>query len=427
MTKKRIAIFLGAGAALPWGGPTCSDLDKIIINDTYFKSNTDDHIPLGKYLHDHLIYYFKDKHEINFETIISLIESLISYYTAKNASNTNLDYHEVWPSFLDIDSKFEEAILNYELAYSNNNDDPEEIQYWRIPKDSTSSAIPYAKNQIKAKVLMEVLSHFTKLVSNKIHEYGSVENISYYENINTSLLHFTNLLLSKELTPRFYTTNYDRLISEILKDNLKVFEGFTKNSDSENRIDTNKIYEDKNSIVHYNIHGCVYWELRYDDVINEYILLEDNTPYNPYGNIQLIETGKQTVLTNIILGYNKSLKMFLPPFKYFEHAFLDDCLKSNILCIIGTSLRDFNIQKTLSTALTTGNKTIIFIGFSNNNDVNIIRESIHNIDSTSDYSIYDDDKEGNWFINEKRNCYVYLKGFKSFLLERAWEELDVFN
>ena len=240
-----------------------------------------------------------------------------------------------------------------------------------------------------------------------------------------ALKDFINNLTAKGFLLRFYTTNYDRLIPMILENSSDVFEGFTAEHDNTLRIDIDKIHSDKNSLVHYNVHGSVHWESLYNGLFPDYQLLKNTPPYNPFHENHQVEIGKRVILTNIIAGQDKTQKMFIPPFKYFEHAFLDDCFSSDIIMIIGNSLSDFNIQKVLSLALSVGNKKLVIIDHDSNQNISRMHSVLRKIDPKGKYSTYDTDKNGYWYYNGDKNCFVYLNGFKEFLVSNAWKKTDI--
>ena len=408
--KKKITFLLGAGAALPWGGPMTNDLTNLIISDDYFKITNSSKETLGKYLYDRLCgFYEANKDEINFETILGFLESLIEYYTAANATNASPLNYCSWPSITTVDD----------------NNDPEDIQYWYIPGDSENGPIPYTKNQIKSKFLIEVFKHFTNIIIQEILKYSNTPVVESKKAESEALKDFINNLTVKGFLFRFYSTNYDRLIPMILEDSTDVFEGFTADHDNTLRIDIDKIHSDKNSLVHYNIHGSVHWESLYNGLFPDYQLLKNTLPYNPFHENHQVEIGKRVIITNIIAGQDKTQKMFIPPFKYFEHAFLDDCFSSDFIMITGNSLSDFNIQKVLSLALSIGNKKLVIIDHDPNQNISKVLNALRKIDPKDKYSTYDTDKNGGWYCNGNKNCFVYLDGFKEFLVSNAWEKTDI--
>ena len=424
--KKKITFLLGAGAALPWGGPKTDHLTDLIIEDKKFKVKNCNKEPLGSYLYKRLCDFYKNNEDaINFETILSLLESLIEYYTAESSTNPNPLNHSIWPSITTVDDSFVKDVFNYKLAYSSDNNDPEDIQYWYIPGDSENGPIPYTKNQIKSKFLIEVFKHFTNIIIQEILKYSNTPAVESKKAESEALKDFINILTVKGFLFRFYSTNFDRLIPMILEESTDVFEGFTAYHDNTLRIDIGKIHSDKNSLVHYNIHGSVHWESLYNGLFPDYQLLKNTLPYNPFHENHQVEIGKRVIITNIIAGQDKTQKMFIPPFKYFEHAFLDDCFSSDFIMIIGNSLSDFNIQKVLSLALSIGNKKLVIIDHDPNQNISKVQNALRKIDPKDKYSTYDTDKNGDWYCNGNKNCFVYLNGFKEFLVSNAWEKTDI--
>lgn len=79
MNKDTIILF-GAGAAIPWGGPTTSDLTEVTRKSAAsFKGNNIAQ-NATEFILQRLITHGIDEFDINFETIISVIEELIMHH-----------------------------------------------------------------------------------------------------------------------------------------------------------------------------------------------------------------------------------------------------------------------------------------------------------------------------------------------------------
>ena len=79
MLKKRNVILFGAGAVIDWGAPKTPDLTDLVRNGGFYTK--DGKTRITEFIYNKLIdtrgYEEKD---INFETIINVIEELIVYY-----------------------------------------------------------------------------------------------------------------------------------------------------------------------------------------------------------------------------------------------------------------------------------------------------------------------------------------------------------
>ncbi|RAW02591.1 hypothetical protein [Pseudochryseolinea flava] len=80
--SKRTVLLFGAGAAIPWGGPTTASLTTIVRNaGKSFRDKTN--VPITELVFENLKQALPEP-EINFETIISVIEDLLAYYAYYN-------------------------------------------------------------------------------------------------------------------------------------------------------------------------------------------------------------------------------------------------------------------------------------------------------------------------------------------------------
>ncbi len=429
MKKRRITFLLGAGAALPWDGPLSAELDKLIIDDTLFKTKTANKEPLGSYLYKHLLIYYNDTSAINFETVLSFIEYLIEYYTAKSAANANPLNHSIWPYFVNIDKELDKAIFNYRLAYNTDQTNPDDIYWWLIPGDSSDGPIPYSKRLIKSKFLKQAYKHFLDLISTRILKYSTEDVNNTNINASENFRELIKYLISNKFILRFYTTNYDRLIPHLINNEIELFEGFTPKEDGEKKdydLDISKIHNDRESFVYYNLHGSVHWEKDYDrlSLFPDFKLLKSFNPHNPYLDDIQVEVGSKAFISNIITGSIKTSKMFIPPFKNFEQTFLQDCIQSNIIIVIGTSLSDFNLQKVLSTALSDKTTKLVYIDYAPDQNHTKARNAINRIDPDFKRGVFDDSKFGSCYSNDKKNSFIYLDGFENFLLNEDWKNID---
>ncbi|HXF41938.1 MAG TPA: hypothetical protein VN687_19635, partial [Blastocatellia bacterium] len=83
MERKRTVFLFGSGATLAWDSPTTSDLTTL-IRETGFKT-TDNKTTITEFIYTTLLANGYSTNEVNFETIISVIEELIVYYSQFNA------------------------------------------------------------------------------------------------------------------------------------------------------------------------------------------------------------------------------------------------------------------------------------------------------------------------------------------------------
>src|SRR6185436_14544782 len=79
MTKKRAVFLFGAGATLEWNSPTTRELTDL-IRETGFRTSNNT-TTITDFIYSTLLESGYPSHAINFETIISVIEELVVYYS----------------------------------------------------------------------------------------------------------------------------------------------------------------------------------------------------------------------------------------------------------------------------------------------------------------------------------------------------------
>lgn len=77
--KDRIVFLLGAGATMEWNSPSTSKLTHL-VRESGFKT-INNKTTIAEYLFQTLLNNGYSEKEVNFETIINLIEELIVYYS----------------------------------------------------------------------------------------------------------------------------------------------------------------------------------------------------------------------------------------------------------------------------------------------------------------------------------------------------------
>jgi hypothetical protein len=357
MSKKKIVYLFGAGAVIPWGGPKTSDLTELLCESGFFCKREEKRIT-QKIYETLLNHYSKD--DINFETILNVIEELIVFYSSRDYKNTN----SILFPFLQKGDILD-TIFNFEV-----------IDEWghrgklKIPHTGEYiSGTGALNNQSPRQFFLELL--YSKLldeISAKIHTYSwhtkekskiqteknSVQNENFYN--------WINLEVENKSIVRLYTLNYDRLFSIILKiKELPVFEGANSKAEidiEESLIpfDIKKITTDFDCNVHYNLHGSVYWgiETRNSSLMPsiKYYLNGVTMPSNQEEQpIIQAEKGKTILPTTIVTGYQKTQKISLTPFRQMFSAFDRDCMEASKIIIVGYSFGDFHINESIKIAL----------------------------------------------------------------------------
>lgn len=357
MDKKRTVILFGAGAVIPWGGPSTSELTELVTGKSSTYCCLDSEISVTAHIYKTLKQNKYTNEHINFETIINVIEELILHYAQFEPQDEIPSINSVFfqPKYFKEYSNFSirnggekrhgyklDIPLNKEYVYSlsaYNHETPEQLYFMNLLRDIIAG--------INSRV-MKYAYHPTDKPENEI--------------VNTNFQKWIKDLVEENNLIRMYTLNYDRIFKILTeKINIPIFEGFECGAElpySNIDPDVRRIVEDQNSYTHYNLHGSSFWEvLAHDEdsqLFNPYITLSDGTILKSSvedPSILQMDKGKNILLTNIITGYQKTQKSFVTPFRQMQAAFDKDCLIADEIWIVGYSLGDAHINTSIKTAL----------------------------------------------------------------------------
>lgn len=356
--KERTVFLLGAGATMGWKSPTTYNLTQL-VRGSGFKTK-DDKTTITEYLYQALIDNGYSENEINFETIINLIEELIVYYSY-------FDVDKETPSLLNClfspkYKNFEDEVFNYSIKGG-------EIKHGyelQIPagKDYYLSNRAYHNETPNQLFLLQLLNVILSNISAEISRYAY--HTSGHSVIDTTSSYSKGVSqwmedLSQDRILRIYTLNYERIFKILLQRNeIPVFEGFDCDEyipmRSSLRANVSRILNDKDCHCHYNLHGSVYWQvfsLDQHQLPNPEIGLcaGPNLPVNHSPASFQVEKGKTLLVTNIITGYQKAQKINITPYRQMHSAFDYDCFFADEIYIIGYSFGDEHINQCLKTAL----------------------------------------------------------------------------
>jgi hypothetical protein len=360
MKKQRNVILFGAGAVIDWGAPKTLDLTTLVRSSGFYTS--DGKTRITEFIYRKLLdapgYTEKD---INFETIINVIEELIVYYA--NHGLTKKVPALMKPFF---NANFEEEILNFTIIGG------EAKQFYKlhIPgKNDEWSIMNHGQETPQQFFLQQLLAHLLTDISIEIEHYSY--HTASKSNVLTESKQELNELFQNWITKingngilRMYTLNYDRNFKILLSRKeppMEIFEGFdcgdTVGYTDQLRPQARRILEDQQTHTHYNLHGSVFWRVR---ALNQYQLelpefylacgayLEQNTDEFPTFQS---EKGKTVYLTNFITGYQKTQRAIFSPFRQMQAAFDRDCIFCERLIIVGYSFGDEHINSSIKTAL----------------------------------------------------------------------------
>lgn len=364
MSKQRNIFLFAAGAVIDWNAPTTNELTRL-VRKVGFKT-TDNKTTITEFIYNQLIVNQYQENDINFETIINVIEELIVYYSSFNSEKKVNSISSIL-----FDSKFERELLNFSVEGN------EIIHGFKleIPIGNRLEFAKTAKNNESPEqfffqqLLAEILDHIINRISK--YAYHSLGDSNIFEENNVINELFSNWIkkIYGDTILRMYTLNYDRnfkIILEKFDESNSIFDGF----DIENEIKFNanipRILNDKESNVHYNLHGCAFWNVEESDgnpytnpsfCLKKIPVFASNT--DEYRTWQS-EKGKSIMLTNIITGYQKTQRGIFSPFKQMQAAFDEDCIFADTIFIIGYSFNDEHINSSIKNAIQY-NKDVKFI------------------------------------------------------------------
>lgn len=316
MKKQRNLILFGAGAVIDWTAPSTDCLTNIVRESGFDIS--DDDMKITEYIYQKLKEGGYPENDINFETIISVIEELIIYYSSFNRESKTPSIPNVF-----FKPKYESKLLNFSKN-KRNNGCSYEIE---IPKRDQSIR-PSSHEEPEELFFKQLLSEIHSVINAEISSYAyhTPGNSKVMTNENEELNNVFSEWIKKmngNNILRMYTLNYDRIFKIILEEKLngiEIFEGFECGAAIENRAKlkpkVKRILKDYNCNVHYNLHGSMFWEIDSKGELqfpNPSFYLTAG-PYLSVNDREIptkqSERGKTLFLSNIITGYQKTQKTF---------------------------------------------------------------------------------------------------------------------
>lgn len=429
MLKERCVFLFGAGATLPWGSPLTSELTELILDSGFkIKGNKK---TITRFIYESLVANGFKPSDINFETIINVIEELIVFYGYFNHGE-HYENNEL-PSLLScfFKSGFEKKLLNYtikggEIKHGYQLQIPANVDY-----DFGHYALhgePPAQFFFQH-LLTLLLSEISSRISKYAYHSSSYSKIDHESEISKLFVKWMELLNNRNVL-RIYTLNYERLFKILLdKVGIHVFEGFDSGEivdySSRLRANVKRILSDFDSNIHYNLHGSAFWEvldLDREQLPNPEIILTGR-PHLPVNNspatIQ-VEKGKTMMVTNIVTGYQKAQKGRITPFKQMQAAFdRDSCFASHIY-IIGYSMGDEHINESIKSAIRHNPEVKIIIVdpffLKNQKDLEI---ALRYFPYSQMYHFAPKNVSENMFSYLDGNIVVYTLSFEDFIKEQV--------
>lgn len=353
--KKRDVFLFGAGAVIDWKGPTTSWLTER-IRKTGHKTASGQCIT--DKIYEALVEKCKLKEDdVNFETIISVVEELIVYYAGYTGTESQLS---LTSPFL-VPSPLLKAMIPAAKSEEETGQRFGPSSKYRLILEGEATPEQYFLRDLLAKVISQVMADVGAYSYYSNSKKGIVENKAN-EPLNDAFTNWVKASLHSEKVARIYTLNYDRLFKIILENRgVPLFEGFTNTGAAIDpnacyRPDLSRLYEHDISC-HYNLHGSANWHVsslnKWGMPSHEYFLTISGPLITGNGDVASIqiEKGKNIVLTPIITGYQKAQKTAVTPFKQMQAAFDKDCMFADNLFIIGYSFGDAHINESIRNAL----------------------------------------------------------------------------
>lgn len=368
MEQKHSVFLFGAGAVLSWGAPKTLELTKIVLNSGFLIKGED--VTITQFIYDVLLNNGYQESDINFETIINVIEELIVFYS-------KFDYRS-WksPGIPSLprcfsDAIFEDKLLNFEIVGGIVKHGYQFKTIKRYGSECISSYC-YHNEAPEQFFFQHLLLELYTAITTKIIEYAfhsqESSNIDTESAISQNFVKWMNQYISKNPV-KLYTLNYDRLFKILLeRSGYEIFEGFDCGEfieDDRIRANVPKIFSDYAVNSHYNLHGSIYWELEDLDQHSlpnaELFLSYPNLQSNYSPSSFQMEKGKTMLLTNIITGYQKAQRGMLTPIKQMQASFDRSCISAKHLFIVGYSFGDEHINESIKTALRYNKDIIVHI------------------------------------------------------------------
>lgn len=367
MTRKRAVFLFGAGASLAWNAPSTSELTKL-IRESGFKT-IDNKTYITEFIFQTLTHPDNgfSEEQVNFETIINVIEEMIVYYS-------NFDWLKKTPSLLKsfFTPVFEETIFNYavqggEVSHNYQLEIPKGVPYHSNLSQHSETPHQFFLQHL----LVELITQINVRVSEYALHSADLSSIASQNNESVLFANWMQRMAARHIL-RMYTLNYDRIFKILLEQqNIQVFEGFDCGEfvgyEDYLRANVRRILSDTENHIHYNLHGCAFWKLAALDhhlLPNPEFLLTGfaDLPINDEHITIQMEKGKSILPTNIITGYQKAQKTLITPFKQMQSAFDRDCCFADELYIIGYGLGDEHINESIKTAIRHNeNLKIVFV------------------------------------------------------------------
>jgi hypothetical protein len=377
--KRQVVVLLGAGAATAWGGVTSEDIKTSFINDRRIMHNG---TTISQYIFN-ILNEFYNPNCANFETFLAALEETLSYVLSSTNEGRNEFNTSFIPAIFKLDERMDALLVN---------------------------------KTDKRQYCYEIFRTYVNLLIDKINEYNC--QVSGKHELNKNLVRFTKYFLNRNYSVKYYTTNYDSIIPQVLSESCNIYEGLHNHSyDGYKRFNPDLGLFRKARLSHFNLHGSIFLYQEIVDKGRGYEVVYGKEKKLPETALQ--ENGgnpnERLLFSPIIAGYKKTQHAANQPFSLGFNAFTNDCNDCDALCIVGYSASDPHINTILSSYINWSKVKFVYVTNGDNGlgleklKANIVQISEKNFDST-------------WMHDGKK--HVYKLGFEKFLEDKSnWRYL----
>lgn len=399
--NKSVVILLGAGAAIAWNGFKTNDIRALFIADRKFPEI--DGKTVGKYIFDILDDFYKHPCS-NFETFIAALETIQNYvFNETNIGGVNVSNTLLTPAILTLKDAVDKLLSTNFTA-----GDSEDV-----------------KASKKREYSYQIFSHYINLVIDEVEKYDTNVLNPKYKILNKNFIQFVKYYVNKGYSVKFYTTNYDSLVPQILSRHIKIYEGLYEISNIIKRFNYYLSRFKEARVTHFNIHGSIFLHNinlgKYETVygLGKQLLGIPALPVNAGNPSEIL------LFTPIITGYNKTQRMSCKPFNLGFSAFTNDCSTCSALLTVGYSFSDPHINSILSSFVNWNRANFINVTFHNDTTNGDYLKTPEFIKLDYDLPTFDKGSEDEcWIHNTNSKKHIYKKGFEEFLMDKLnWKYL----
>lgn len=434
-------VLTGAGAAIPFGGPSTQRLTEIIAKDPQFRA-LNGHEPLGQYLLSNMEEQLASE-ACHFEALIEVVEDLYNYFYDLETNDPG-SRQLVTTSVFDPMEWLRHGVMDFGANYRL------EGGKWYHTQDD---CLATKKGQdARMQFCINVYQHWLNTIISKVRSYA--QSASEHE-LAPQYQDFLGDLDGCG-TVRHYTLNYDRMAAEIAP--YDVFDGFGKRGDGgkdETRrvADPQRVRLDGDSNCAYNLHGSIFYD---EDTPPEYsgqpesasrVLEWICTPHsvNYVEGINIgrssSSTGERRLWSNIVTGLSKPERILLEPQRAFYQRFAMDCAIADTFIVAGYSFGDPHINSLVEDRIVRGGANLWYVDKNDEIASKHRRGETHRLRlrqhmETQNAWLSDNfpsprhsEYEGNislrdgWAMSSEETYALYAGGFDTFLQDRAWTQL----